>query len=90
MGIVYNFLFFLPCANAQMRLIGRQFSSVCNTALLKLAFFDVSPDSGEYIEENNGGDIIYTTAVNPPHLQILRIDRELREEIIDHVIMHST
>ena len=74
MGIVYNFLFFLPCANAQMRLIRRQFSSVCNTALLKLAFFDVSPDSGEYIEEDNGGDFIYTTAVNPPHLQRLRND----------------
>ena len=34
LGIVYNFLFFLPCANAQMRLIRRQFSSVWNTALL--------------------------------------------------------
>ena len=42
----------------------------------------------EYIEANEGGDFIYTTAVNPPQLQILRIDMELREETIDHVIIN--
>ena len=29
-------------------------------------------------------------AVNPPRLQLLRIDRELREGIIDDIITHST
>ena len=36
------------------------------------------------------GKINQCRAVNPPHLQVLRIDRELRKGIIDDIIMYST
>ena len=36
------------------------------------------------------GTINQCRAVNPQHLQVLRIDRKLRKGIIDDVIMHGT
>ena len=36
------------------------------------------------------GTINHCRAVNPPHVQVLRIDRELRKGIIDEVITHGT
>ena len=67
---MYNFLFFLPCANARMRLIRTIQYSVMFTALLQLAFFDVSPDLEEYIEENNQRDYIYTILWSKNHVPL--------------------
>lgn len=40
------------------------------TALLQLAFFDVSPDLEEYIEENNQRDYIYTILWSKNHVPL--------------------